>query len=209
MQMQWTDSFTKRLTFGASKAYVNQLDKGMEYKSLCPVYGLGIIDAVFDKQTDEWYHHYKTINVKDHQKVLEGLELIFIELPKFTPTSFMERKLGVLWLRFLSEIDKYQEVPQEFKDSAELSQAIELSQESAYTKGELEAYDRYLDAVRVERTFIVDALAKGRAEGLEEGRAEGREEEKFNIARSMKANSIPLLVIAQCTGLPEDVIEKL
>jgi hypothetical protein len=33
MQMQWTDSFTKRLTFGASsKAYVNRLDKGMEYK---------------------------------------------------------------------------------------------------------------------------------------------------------------------------------
>ena len=95
MQMQWSDSFTKRLTFGASKAYVQQLSVGEEYNSLCPVYGLGIIDAIFDRQTDEWYRHYKTINVKDHQKVLEGLELVFIELPKFTPTSFMERKVGV------------------------------------------------------------------------------------------------------------------
>jgi len=57
--------------------------------------------------------------------------------------------------------------------------------------------NKYLDAVRVERTFIADALAKG------------RQEEKFNIARSMKAEGIPLSIIAKCTGLPEDIIEAL
>ena len=49
----------------------------------------------------------------------------------------------------------------------------------------------------MERTFIADALAKG------------RQEEKFNIARSMKAEGIPLSIIEKCTGLPEDIIEAL
>ncbi|MFZ1749394.1 MAG: Rpn family recombination-promoting nuclease/putative transposase, partial [Saprospiraceae bacterium] len=31
MQMLWTDSFTSRVLFNASKAYVRQLDKGIEY----------------------------------------------------------------------------------------------------------------------------------------------------------------------------------
>ena len=191
--MQWSDSFTKRLTFGASKAYVQQLSVGEEYNSLCPVYGLGIIDAIFDRQTDEWYRHYKTINVKDHQKVLEGLELVFIELPKFTPTSFMERKVGVLWLRFLKELEAQTKLPDEFKPIPELQEAAELSQESAYSPGELEAYDKYLDAVRVERTFIADALAKGRIEGEYNA--------KLLIARNLLNSGMTKEQVASVTGL--------
>ena len=53
MQLHWTKSFQQRLLFGASKAYVQQLEVGDEYASLCPVYGLGIINEVFDQKTEE------------------------------------------------------------------------------------------------------------------------------------------------------------
>jgi predicted transposase/invertase (TIGR01784 family) len=88
-----------------------------------------------------------------------------------------------------------------------------LSQESAYTKGELEAYDRYWDAVSVERTVIVDALAKGHQKGLVEGEQIGLERGEqaglIKAARSMKIKGIPVSVIAECTGLLLEDIEKL
>ncbi len=51
-----------------------------------------LINAIFDKETDEWFHHYKTINIKDHAKILGGLELIFLELPKFKPQTWKEER---------------------------------------------------------------------------------------------------------------------
>ena len=104
MQMGWSTSFKARLQFGAAKAYVSQLDKGDQYELLNPVYGLGLIGEIFDTETDEWYHHYKTVNIQDTDKQIKGLELIFVELPKFKTTTHWEKKLGILWLRFLNEI---------------------------------------------------------------------------------------------------------
>jgi predicted transposase/invertase (TIGR01784 family) len=178
MQLDWSTSFMKRLQFGAAKAYVSQLNKGEEYASLCPVYGLGLIREVFDSKSTAWYHHYKTVNILDTNKQLEGLEYIFVELPKFKPTTQWEKKLGVLWLRFLNEIESMSEIPTEFKDVPELCKAVELSQESAYTKGELEAYDQYWDAVSTEKTRTVDAWTEGKEEGLAEGFAKGEQKGK-------------------------------
>lgn len=184
MQLNWTTHFKDRLLFGVSKAYVQQMQKGDDYESLCPVYGLGIINDTFDP-SDEWFHHYKTINVKDSTKILKGLELVFLELPKFKPQTLPHRKMGVLWLRFLKEIsEKLVHIPDEFLQNPELSKAIELAQESSYTLPELEAYDKYWDAIQVEKTIQKDAKAEGvlegkkmgKEEGLLEGRKVGKEE---------------------------------
>jgi len=198
MQMSCSTNFTKRLLFGVSKAYVQQLDSGENYVSLCPVYGLGIVNEIFDRNTDEWFHHYRTVNIKDTSKVLEGLELVFLELPKFKPQTLEHKKMGILWLRFLREInEKVVEVPQEFIDSPELSKAMELAQESSYTPAELEAYDKYWDAVRVEKTLTIDAFQ------------EGRNAEKIAIAKGMLKAGISVDVIAKISGLTKEQIEKL
>src|SRR3990167_7398345 len=108
MQMNWTDSFKQRLLFGTSQAFVKQLEKGKEYKLLQPVYGLGIVAEIYEKETSEWYHHYQLVKKgdADHSDVIEHLQLIFIELPKFPIQSPDEKKLRLLWLRFLREIDE-------------------------------------------------------------------------------------------------------
>ena len=172
MQMGWSASFKARLQFGTAKAYVSQLDKGDQYELLNPVYGLGLIGEIFDKQTDEWYHHYKVVNVKDTENQIKGLELIFVELPKFKASTHMEKKLGILWLRFLNEIDKMKEIPEEFTDIPEISKAIELTQEASFSPEELAEYDGYWDQVRMEKTIKSDAKAEGKAEGKAEERRE-------------------------------------
>jgi predicted transposase/invertase (TIGR01784 family) len=66
MQMLWTDSFKSRVLFNASKAYVRQLDKGVEYKGLKPVYALSLVNEVFEPESPLYYHHYRLVHTMDH-----------------------------------------------------------------------------------------------------------------------------------------------
>lgn len=50
---------------------------------------------------------------------------------------------------------------------------------------------------------------KAKAEGREEGEAKGRADSKLEIAKVMKAEGIPVPVIAKCTELTEDQINVL
>jgi predicted transposase/invertase (TIGR01784 family) len=175
MQMLWTDSFRSRVLFNASKAYVRQLDKGIEYKELQPVYALSLVNQIFERDMDEFYHHYKIVHLANNEKVLEGLEFVFVEMPKFKASNFNEKKLQVLWLRFLSEIKNATEtIAPELLEVREIREAIELLQESAYSKSELMAYDKYWDSISIERSLLSDSFVEGKKTGIIEGKLEGK-----------------------------------
>ena len=107
MQIEWTDSFKQRLLFEAGQAFVKQIKKGEEYHLLEPVYGLGLVATTFDHQTPCWYHHYQLVNIeKPAREIIEHLQLVFIELPKFPVSSKNEKQLRLLWLRFMREINE-------------------------------------------------------------------------------------------------------
>ncbi|MDR1408031.1 MAG: PD-(D/E)XK nuclease family transposase, partial [Tannerella sp.] len=146
-----------------------------------PVYALNFVNERFDPDESVYYHDYRIVNIADVEKQIEGLELVFIELPKFRPSSRADGRLYDLWLTFLTQIENASErVPQELLDNEVTCDAVRYLERNSYTKSQLETYEKYLDAIRVERTFYVDALAKGweegKAEGWEEGKAEGRAE---------------------------------
>jgi hypothetical protein len=149
MQMNWTDSFRQRLLFGTSQAVVKQLGKREDYRLLQPVYGLGLVAEIYEKTRPEWYHHYQLVKKGNLESdVIEHLQLIFIELPKFPVHSPDEKKLRLLWLRFLREIDeKTKTVSEELLEVPEIAKAVELAEESAYTPGELAYYESYWDQV--------------------------------------------------------------
>ncbi|MDR1335906.1 MAG: Rpn family recombination-promoting nuclease/putative transposase, partial [Tannerella sp.] len=177
-----------RVLLNASKAYVRQLEKAEKYKLLHPVYAINFVNDIFEKSTEmknEYYHHYKIVNILHTEKRIDGLELIFIELPKFRPHTRATRKLHDLWLRFLTEINEWtKEAPPELLSDKNISEAIHFSETGAYSESQLLAYDEAKMAVLDERSALSDfeekglaeGLAKGREEGLEEGRAEGLEE---------------------------------
>jgi predicted transposase/invertase (TIGR01784 family) len=216
MQMTWSKSFLSRFLFGTSKAYVQQLDRGQTYDTLCPVYGLALVNETFEETTDNWFHHYRLTNTKDLDKTLEGIELVFLELPKFNPKTLEDRKIGVLWMRFLRETDALDTIPEEFKDSPEVIKAMALAQESAYTKAELEAYDEYLDAIRVQQTVRADSLKEGEERGIEKGIEKGKEEErkknleeKKDMARKMLQRGMGVEDIHTIIELPKEIIRSL
>ena len=180
MQIDWTDSFKQRLLFGASQAVVKQLEKGEAYQLLQPVYGLGIVADIYDKENPNWYHHYQLVKSGNAAiDVIEHLQLVFIELPKFPVDSPGDKKLRLLWLRFLREINEETiSVSQDLLDIPEISEAVVLAEEAAYSLGELNAYESYWDAVRTEKTLFIGKYEEGRAEGRAAGRAEGKAEGK-------------------------------
>jgi Skp family chaperone for outer membrane proteins len=164
MQMSWTDSFKKRVLLNASKAYVAQTEKGMSYESLQPVYALNFVNAVFQKDVEDYYHYYHLVHDRYTDKVIEGLHLIFIELPKFHPTTFSEKRMQVLWLRFLTEInEKTREAPAELLENEDVSKALEIVERAAFTDEEMLFYDKFWDRVSVQRT-LDDAIKRRQAE---------------------------------------------
>jgi len=216
MQMYWTETFNNRMVFNAGKAYVRQLKKNENYNLLKPVYTLALIDDIFDRETENFYHHYQIVNKENTDEVIKGLEFVLVELPKFCPQSWEDRKLAALWLRFLSEVDEdMRTLPQELQENEDIRQAAELCEEAAFTPAELEAYDNYWDAVRIEKTLIAErdaslakrdaSLAEGEAIGLEKGRAE----EKIEIAKNLKSAGVAIEIISQTTGLSINELNKI
>ena len=205
MQMEWTTAFKQRVLFNASKAYVRQLKKSKKYHLLQPVYSLSLVNDVFENDIEDFYHYYRLVHEEHTEKVIDGLHLVFVELPKFKPHTISEKKMQVLWLRFLTEIgEDTKEVPEELIENAEVKQAIEIVEESAYTDEELAQYDKFWDAIRVEQAFVDEAEIRY---GI--GIKKGVKDANLNNARRMKAKGYAVEDIVEITGLTAEEILSL
>ena len=106
--------------------------------------------------------------------MIDGLQLIFVELPKFTPHTYTERKMQVLWLRYLTEIDEHTEqVPEELLENPDIRKAVTALEESAFTPAQLLGYEKFWDIISVEKTLCNSAERRGMKRGLEKGMAQG------------------------------------
>ncbi len=174
MQMLWSEEFMQRVMFNSAKAYVRQLEQGEKYELLEPVYSLNLVNEVFEKDIPEYYHYYRMVHEMYSERVIDGLHLVFVELPKFKPHTMTEKKMHVLWLRYLTEIEeKTREVPKELLDNREIRKALTIVEESAYSPEQLMGYEKFWDIISTEKTFISSALRKGLAEGIEKGMEKG------------------------------------
>ena len=207
MQMSWTESFKKRVLLNASKAYVAQSTKGCDYESLQPVYALNFVNEVFQKDVDDYYHYYHFVHDKYTNKVIDGLHLIFVELPKFKPQTFSEKKMQALWLRFLTEINETtREVPTELLENEEVKEALEIVEVAAFTDAEMRAYNKFWDNISVQRT-LENALKRE----AEKAKAETQQakEKLVQIVRNLKDLNMDIAQITAITGLTAEEIKAL
>ena len=139
---------------------------------------------------------------KDSNKVIEGLHFTFIELPKFTPHSIADKRMMVLWLRFLTEINSNtKEIPADLLNDPEIGKAVEDLEVSGFTDAELRAYDKFWDSVSVERTLMDDRYQKGKEEGMSQ--------RSLEIAKKMLAKGMDEASIMDMTGLTAEEIKLL
>ena len=221
MQMNWTTAFKQRVLFNASKAYVTQSDKGVEFKSLKPVYALNLINENYLPQSPDYYHHYAIVHHKDSNERLYGLEFVFIELEKFKAQNIRDKKLQVLWLRFLTEVgEKTEQIDPELLEQPEINKAIQYVMEASLTKEEKLRYEKNWDRISSEKTLLTAAKEEGRDEGRDEGRKEGRKEgivegiekgreaERIELVRNAKKMGMSTDQICKLTGLSREEVEQ-
>ena len=211
MQMNWDSEFKKRVIMNTSKAVMKQVGKAELFTLIQPVFSLNLVnESMPGEALDEFYHDYAILNVDHPERSLDYLRFVFVELPKFQPRNIMEKKMAVLWLRFLTEINEDTvEAPAELLENEEISKALSIVEKSAMTDGQLYAYECFWDEVNRTQVLTESRYNKGRAEGLAEGRAEGRDERSLEIARNLKGMNLPVSDIAKATGLTADEIEAL
>ena len=222
IQTFWAPSFSLHVKPNSSKAYISKLGKriGMNYQE--PVFSLNLVREIVDADVDNYYHFYDIVQDDLTERIIDNFHLVFVELPKFTPHTISEKRMQVLWLRYLTEIDGYMEtVPQELLDIPEINKAMEVVEESAYTPEQLLGYDKFWDIIRTENTLynsgVRQGMEKGRLEGREEGRLEGmelgvqkgRKEGLRQTARNLKSMGLGIADIQKATGLSEEEIRDL
>ena len=204
MQVDWVDSFKQRLLFESGQAYVKQLKAGEHFKYLRPVYGLGLIGNNFDPDPTHWYHHYQLVNVmKPEKEIIDQLQLVFIEIKKLPVETKEDKKLRLLWLRFMREINTdTKKASPELLAVPEIKEALELAEEAAYSDGELEAYNRYWLQVSTEKSLISGYFDKGVVQGIVQGVVQG----KIEVAKQMLDHGMSIDSIAEITRLPISTI---
>jgi predicted transposase/invertase (TIGR01784 family) len=218
------------MLYNTSKAYVRQLKSGENYAKLHPVYGLGILTETFDHKTDEFYHHYRMLNSKKPDEVVKGIELVLVELPKFTPAVWTtaDKRMAVLWLRFLKEVkdmgDHSLQLSADLLKDKKVRKALDICEEGKFTPEELDAYEREWMRISNEVAMLGASYEEGEkigeAKGIEIGEARGIEigEARSNakadariryVAKNMKALGISVAQISAATGLSADEIKRL
>ena len=215
VQMMWRVCFEQPMAFEAGQAYVKRLRVGQTWREREPVYALVIFNDTFAAASgvaaDDYYHHYRIVNVIEPKQMLAGLAFVFIELPKFRPEGRGEKRLQTLWLRFLREVGAVptQVLHAELLQDPDIAQALGLLEQGGFTDAELAGYDTAFYQITTYISMLADAKASGRAEGLAkvrvereaEGRAEGERAKALAIGSALLADGLSLERVAAATGL--------
>jgi predicted transposase/invertase (TIGR01784 family) len=205
MQVLNVLSFGKRVLYNAAKTYAFQLQSGEGYRMLKPVIALTITDfemfPEFEDYISQFVYKEKTKNVR----YTDGeMELVFIELPKFTKELSQLETLTDKWIYFLKYARSLTHIPENMDNIPAIHHAFEIASEANLTREEIEDLER-------REQFIYDqqgAIALGREEGRQQGREEGENNAKRAIARQL-LEILDDETISQTTGLTVEEIRNL
>ncbi len=193
MQVLNVQSFGKRVLFNAAKTYSFQLQAGEGYRMLKPVIALTLTD--FEMFAD----HESMISRFVYREKSEGwyypdndIELVFVELPKFTKELDQLETITDKWIYFIKFARTLNSIPENMDDIPELHRAFEIANQADLTAEELEDLER-------REMFIYDQQGAV---------ALGREKEKREIARNLLGR-LNDGEIAAATGLSLQAVQEL
>ncbi|MEZ2224872.1 MAG: Rpn family recombination-promoting nuclease/putative transposase [Microcoleus sp.] len=205
MQVLNVQSFGKRVFYNAAKTYAFQLQAAQGYRLLKPVIALTITDFAMFPNSEELISRfvYKEVD-KNFTYPENDLDLVFVELPKFTKQEDQLETLADKWIYFMKNARSLTSVPETMDSIPEIHQAFDIANQARLSREELEDLDR-------REQFIYDqqgAIIKAVQEGIEQGIEQGKREEKLAIARQL-LSQLDNATISQVTGLSVEDIRNL
>jgi predicted transposase/invertase (TIGR01784 family) len=209
VEMQVIDQkdYAERCQYYASLGLLRQLIKGDDYNKLKPVIFVGVICFNLFKDTNYLSHHL-ILNQKTHTHGLTHLEFHFIELNKFNKTINQLKTVTDKWIYLLKNADNLNDIPSALEKPVELEEAMDILKKGNWSRGELEAYDKYWDYVRTEKSRYETALEKGMQKGMEKGLEKGKKQAMTELASRLLKN-YKIDEVAKITNLSVDELKKL
>lgn len=203
MQVMPVESFEQRILYNACKKYAGQIAKGDDYHLLNNVIALTITDFVMFPNTDM----VSKFRLRDEtgRDYSEDLELIFVELPKFTKTEAELENLLDKWMYFMRFATRLTSIPGMLANEKTIQHAFAIANRAQMTPEELEAQDRREMFIQDQRGMLQKALKIGHAQGKEEGRWEERQ----TLARNMIGMGMDEATIAKAMGISMEALQKL
>lgn len=201
MQVNQQQYYAARAQYYSSIALSRQLATKERYEQLVPVIFIGVLDFTLFANNPHYITHHFILDNQTHSHELKHLEFHFIELTKFDKKVDELTTVIDKWIYFLKNASTLQRIPSSLKEP-EFQEAFDLLEQGNWSKGELEAYDRYLDDTRSYEGQIEYAQIKGKQEG--------KLEEKIEIAQQLlKLKVLDDEAIAKTTGLSLKKVEEL
>ncbi|MEM7589097.1 MAG: Rpn family recombination-promoting nuclease/putative transposase [Myxococcota bacterium] len=142
MQVVNVPGFEKRILFNAAKQFSNQVFKGQDYDTLDPVVLLTITDFVMFQDWPKVQSRYRMLETERLVEYpVEGMELVFVELPKFTKSHNEAVQLWEKWVCFMKEAGSLKRVPRSLAAVPQIQEAFEIANYAALTRQEADLFD--------------------------------------------------------------------
>ncbi|MEK0183166.1 Rpn family recombination-promoting nuclease/putative transposase, partial [Microcoleus anatoxicus] len=170
MQVLNVQSFGKRVFYNAAKTYAFQLQAAQGYRLLKPVIALTITDFEMFPNSEELISRfvYKEVN-KNFTYPENDLDLVFVELPKFTKEQEELETLADKWIYFMKNARSLTSVPETMDSIPEIHQAFDIANQARLSREELEDLDRREQFIYDQQGAIIKAVQEGIEQGIEQG----------------------------------------
>ena len=190
MQVLNVESFGKRVLYNAAKTYAFQLQKGEGYRMLKPVIALTLTDFEMFPNSEQLISRFIYKEASTNLIYTDNnIELVFVELPKFTKEVHQLETLADKWIYFMKYARTITEVPPVMDSVPEIHQAFDIANQVNLTPDELADIERREMFIYDQQGAILQAV----------------QAEKLAIARQL-LDRLDDATISQTTGLSiEDV----
>ena len=211
MQVANVQGMYKRVLYNVCKQYSNQLDKGDSYPLLNDVIGITFTNFVL---FDHLPNLRNSFMLRDASGTVfaDDLELVFIELPKFSVGKDQSHQLSSTldkWLYFLKYAEDLEARPTEFDHDRELCLAFDAANAANLNKREIELYDDSVRLIRDQYGRIAYAWDKGIQQGHAQGRQEGLQEGLEKAASALAQRGFSIAEIAAALQLTESEVAQI
>ena len=215
MQIADEKNMIERTLYYWAGLYYTGLKRGQDYKLNNKVITINIL--MYNIFKKEKYHTIATIKEdENNEKIIDKLEIHFIELPKFLKSREIGNKKLRQWLEFICNKRKG-EIEMAVRENEKIAKA---SQEWEYLKGDeavkrmaflKEKWERDWNSSMhsAEEAGIEKGMKKGVKKGKEEGRKEGEEAKAKEIILKMLEKEIDEEIISKVTNFRLEEIKKI
>lgn len=211
MQVLNVQGFEQRVLYNAAKEFSNQLQTGQAYKLLNPVIAITFTDFEMFNDISHYQSNFVLQEKNQFIQYSDDIELVFIELPKFTKSLDELRGIKDKWIYFVKNAGKLDYIPDALQEPC-ISEAMNMVNEASLSKEELELQHRRHDFILLQQGSLELAEEKGEARGIEMGKELGKQEGEQAKALEIARNLLDVLddaTISAKTDLSIEAIKAL